>query len=141
MKLAIKRPDGTWDRSNQDPVPDEMFKTSPLFKRIPRSPIKKVRAKPRRGQPTKAEKAAIRSQVYVETGGLCEIQKHPQCVPERVWPSEGDVMERWHLVHLKGKRVHGWDRINLCGGCPYCHLISLHVEGGKGKIVPKKGRP
>ena len=103
-----------------------------------RSPIRKVRTKPRRGQPTKAEKAAIREQVYAESGGKCEIRKHPQCNPDRVWPSEGDVFERWHLVHLKGKRVHGWERSNLCGGCPLCHLVSLHLEGGNGKIIPSK---
>ncbi len=107
-------------------------------KPIARTPVKKGRTKVRRGQPTKAEKTAIRAQVYAETGGRCEIQKHPQCTPGRVWPSEGDVMERWHLVHLKSKRVYGWSRDNLCGGCPYCHLISLHIEGGEGKIIPPK---
>lgn len=107
---------------------------------IRRTPIKKRRATPRRGQLTKAEKAAIRERVYIETGGRCEIRQHPSCVSARVWPKEGAVMERWHLVHLKGKRVHGWGRENLCGGCPNCHLILLHVEGGGGKIVPKKER-
>jgi hypothetical protein len=105
---------------------------------LKRSPVKKKRAGTRRGRPTKAEKAAIREKVYAECGGKCEINKHPQCIPNRVWPFDGDVFERWHLVHLTGKRVHGWDRSNLCGGCPACHLISLHTEGGGGKIVPSK---
>lgn len=111
-------------------------------KPIARSPIKKRRSKPRRGEPTPAEKKEIRDQVYTETGGRCEIRKHPSCVPDRVWPSEGDTpWDHWHLVHLKAKRVHGWRRDNLCGGCPNCHLISLHVEGGNGKIVPAKENP
>ena len=106
-------------------------------KPLKRTAVKKVRAKVRRGQPTKAEKSVIRARLYEETGGLCEIRKHPECIPGRVWPSEGDVMERWHLVHLKSKRVHGWARENLCGGCPFCHLIELHNP----KSVPPKPRP
>lgn len=105
---------------------------------LKRSPVRKVRTKPRRGQPTKEEKTAIRNQVYEESGGKCEIRKHPLCSGDRILPSVGDVFERWHLVHLKGKRVYGWGRDNLCGGCAYCHLISLHLEGGNGKIVPPK---
>jgi hypothetical protein len=105
---------------------------------IKRTPIRKVRSKPRRGEPSKEEKQAIRNQVYVESGGKCEIRKHQDCSKDRILPSEGDVFERWHLVHIKSKRVHGWGRENLCGGCPACHIISLHVEGGSGKIVPKK---
>ena len=98
-------------------------------------PIKKSRSKPRRGQPTKAEKTAIRNKVYLESGGKCEIHKHPSCISGRVWPSEGDTpWDHWHLVHIKAKRVHGWDRSNLCGGCPACHLISLHNP----KSVPPK---
>ena len=107
-------------------------------KPIARSRPKAKRAKPRRGQPTPAEKKAIRDQVYDETGGKCEINKHLSCVPGRVWPSEGSsTWDHWHLVHLKAKRVHGWDRENLCGGCPACHLIELHNP----KSVPPKERP
>ncbi len=94
------------------------------------------RSKPRRGQPTKAEKTAIRNQVYAETGGRCEIAKHPKHIPG-VLPSEGDEFHRWHLVHIKGKRVHGWGRENLCGGCYWCHIEYLHRGG---KPVPAKER-
>jgi hypothetical protein len=95
---------------------------------IKRSPIRKVRSKPRRGQPSKAEKAAIREQVYMETGGRCEIGKHPKHI-SGVLPPTGNVFERWHLVHKKGKRVHGWGRENLMGGCYWCHAQWLHVGG------------
>lgn len=108
---------------------------------IRRSPIRRKRSKPRRGQSTPEEKTAIRDLVYAETGGRCEIRKHPECIEGRVWPSNGETpWDHWHLVHIKAKRVHGWARENLCGGCPFCHLISMHVEGGGGKIVPKKER-
>ena len=95
-------------------------------KPIRRTAVKKKRTKPRRGQPTPAEKKALRDQVYAESGGRCEIHKHPLCSGYRILPSEGNIFKRWHLVHLKAKRVHGWARENLCGGCWYCHLISLH---------------
>lgn len=105
---------------------------------IKRSPIRKVRTKPRRGQPTKAEKAAIREQVYLESGGRCELNISPECIVG-VLPKEGSSpWDHWHLVHIKSKRVYGWSRDNLCGGCWKCHLIGLHVEGGGGKIVPSK---
>lgn len=99
------------------------------------NPPKKKRSKPRRGQPTPAEKTAIRDRVYEESGGRCEIGKHPKHIPG-VLPSEGDVIERWHLVHLKGKRVHGWGRENLKGGCYWCHIEYLH--NAKGKPCPSK---
>lgn len=97
----------------------------------PRSaPPKNKRAGTRRGEPTKAEKTVIRDRVYGETGGRCEIGKSPKHIAG-VLPSEGDLRARWHLVHLKGKRVHGWARENLCGGCYNCHILCLHNAGGK----------
>jgi len=110
-----------------------------LQKFLDRKGVRKVRSKPRRGEPTNAEKVDIRAQVYAETGGRCEINKHPQCIRGRVWPEFGtDPWDHWHLVHIQAKRIGGWDRSNLLGGCPNCHLVSLHVEGGNGKIVPAK---
>jgi hypothetical protein len=105
---------------------------------IKRSPIRKVRSKPRRGQPTKAEKEVIRDQVYLESEGKCELRNNPKCI-QGVLPKDGETpWDHWHLVHLKSKRVHGWGRDNLCGGCWVCHLIGLHTQGGNGKIVPLK---
>jgi hypothetical protein len=105
---------------------------------IRRTPVRKVRSGTRRGQPTKAEKETIHDQVYAETGGRCDIGKHPQHV-SGVLPLTGSVFERWHLVHLKGKRVHGWGRDNLCGGCYWCHIEYLHNAGGK--PCPPKVKP
>ena len=91
------------------------------------------RTKPRRGQPTPAEKKAIRDQVYADTGGCCELNlSHPPS--NRVYPKEGDVLQRWHLVHLKAKRVHGWGRENLAGGCYQCHIVEMHQKGRKPEI-------
>lgn len=104
---------------------------------IPRKPIRKVRSKPRRGQPTPAEKKVIRDRVYEESGGRCELNLSPQCI-RGVLPKDGDTpWNHWHLVHLKAKRVHGWRRDNVCGGCHFCHLIELHRGG---KVVPTKVR-
>ena len=97
---------------------------------LQRKPIRRVRSKPRRGQPTPAEKKSIREQVYQETGGRCELNlSHPPSL--RVYPKEGAVTVRWHLVHLKAKRVHGWGRENLRGGCFQCHIVEIHQKGRK----------
>lgn len=104
-----------------------------------RSPIRKRRSKPRCGQPTKQEKAAIRHQVYVETGGRCHLNKHPQCI-RGVLPEDGVTpWDHWHLVHLRNKRMYGWERSNLTGGCHLCHLVVLHSYGPTGvKPCPAK---
>lgn len=94
------------------------------------------RSKPRRGQPTKAEKTAIRNAAYERAGGLCQIRKHARCSRNAVLPSEGDLFVRAHLVHLKAKRVHGWAPENLAIGCYWCHIESLHNP----KSVPAKER-
>jgi hypothetical protein len=97
---------------------------------IRRTPVRKVRPGTRRGQPTKAEKTSLHDQVYAESGGRCELRKHPLCLTG-VLPEQGSLVERWHLVHLQAKRVHGWGRENLCGGCYFCHIEYLHNAGGK----------
>jgi len=106
---------------------------------IRRTAVRKIRPGTRRGQPTKAEKSAIRAQVYAETGGRCELNlAHPP--NNRVYPSEGNVRIRWHLVHLRAKRVHGWGRANLAGGCFQCHIVEMHRKGRKPDILAVKGR-
>lgn len=102
-----------------------------------KAPPRKFRPGTRRGQPTKEEKGVIREREYVRSEGKCELHLSPKCM---AWPlpSTGDVIERWHLVHLKGKRVHGWGPENLCGGCYYCHIEYLHNGG---KPVPAKPQP
>jgi len=108
----------------------------PFLSSIPREPRKKRRGV-RRGQPTKAEKTAIRDLVYEESGGRCELNLSSQCI-RGVLPKDGvSPWDHWHLVHLKAKRVYGWNRENLCGGCHICHLIELHNP----KSVPAKVRP
>lgn len=49
------------------------------------------------------------------------------------------MFERAHLVHLQAKRVHGWGIENLHIGCYECHIIYMHNNGGREKIVPAKG--
>jgi hypothetical protein len=106
-----------------------------------RNPIRKKRLLLRRGELTRQEKGDIRDQVYAETGGRCELKLH--CDGKAVWPHIGKTpWDHWHLVHVKSLGSGGgWDRENLKGGCPDCHLVGLHVEAGKGKIIPKKESP
>jgi hypothetical protein len=107
---------------------------------IRRTPIKNRRTKPRRGQPTKAEKGVLREKRYGMAGGRCELRKHSKCTRERVLPKEGSVFDRAHLVHLQAKRVHGWDIENLRIGCYFCHMVYMHQNGGAEKVVPAKDR-
>jgi hypothetical protein len=103
---------------------------------LPRSkPINKVRKGTRRGQPTPAEKSAIRELVYEESCGRCQLHLSTKCSGPRVLPKGGSVLERWHLVHLKAKRVHGWGRENVCGGCYACHIEEMHGKGRKPEVI------
>ena len=105
-----------------------MFKSS--IKRRTRPPSR--RSKPRRGEPTPKEKAAIRQAVYERAGGLCQLRLHKDCTGLRILPFEGDVFERAHLVHLRARGAGGtWDMDNLTLGCAACHLGSMHTEGKK----------
>ena len=87
----------------------------------PRTPIRKRRPGLRRGQPTPAEKAAIREMAYERAGGLCELV---QGCGRGILPPEGDLFFKAHLVHLRGKRVHGWGSENVAIGCFEHHMAS-----------------
>ena len=110
-----------------------MKRSGPIKRKTPLkrgAPPRKRRATPRRGELTPQEKAEIRQRVYDECGGRCELNLGDGCM-KGVLPYEGDVFQRWHLVHKKSKRRFGWSRENLCGGCPWCHLIAVHTKGMK----------
>lgn len=94
--------------------------------------LQKKRKKPRRGEPTSEEKAAIRRQKYAETGGRCLLRLHSRHI-KGVLPFDGSVFERWHLVHMKSKRRFGWTEPpnKLTGGCYWCHIVSMHSLGEK----------
>lgn len=113
-----------------------MIKLSPI-KRY--TPARRKRPGVRRGQPTKAEKAAERSRVYERSGGRCELRDE-QGLPlhpdhrDGVLPADGSVFERWHLVHLHSKRRFGWTEQSgnvLLGGCFSCHILGMHTQGKK----------
>lgn len=106
----------------------QRMKRSGFIKRY--TPVRKKRPGTRKGEPTPEEKAKIRRDVYDECGGRCELNLLPNCM-KGVLPFDGDVFERWHLVHKKSKRRFGWGRDNLCGGCPVCHLVGIHRKGLK----------
>jgi hypothetical protein len=92
-------------------------------------PIRKKRPGTRRGQPTKAEKHELREFIYELSGGRCEIRL-PGC-KGTVLPKDGDVRYRWHLVHVRSKRVYGWPTegaYRMRGGCFACHQ-ELHTKG------------
>jgi len=103
------------------------------------TPVRKKRPVLRKGQPTNAEKEAERNRVYERCGGQCELRDeegkplHPKHIFV-VLPSNGSIFERWHLVHLHGKRRFGWteaDGNTLLGGCYWCHIVASHQQGKK----------
>lgn len=107
---------------------------------IPRS------RKPRRGQPTKGEKATERQRVYERSGGMCELRDdkgeplHERHLSGVLLP-DGGVVWGWHLVHLHAKRRFGWresDGNTLLGGCFWCHIVAMH-EQGKKPVIPERG--
>lgn len=93
------------------------------------TPVRRKRATPRRGEPTREEKAAIRKAVYERAGGCCELNLGPKCI-KGVLPLDGDVFERAHLVHVRSRGAGGtWEMSNLRLGCPQCHLGYHHTTG------------
>lgn len=98
-----------------------------------RTPIRKRRLTLRRGEPTPAEKAAIRERVRDDAGGKCELRLHELCCGDRELPLEGSIYDRGHLVHPKSRRVHPWKQKGMRWGCYWCHLIVLHTYGKDGK--------
>lgn len=93
--------------------------------------IRKKRRKPRRGEPTPAEKEALRREIFARAGGQCELKLLPGCI-SGVLAWEGDSpWNHGHLVHIKSKRVHGWALSNLKWGCHICHLEGMHRLGLK----------
>jgi hypothetical protein len=112
----------------------------------PRKAIPKRRAKPRRGQPTKAEKEAERNRVYARCGGQCELRDesgqplHRDHTRGILPPSGDDPRYHWHLVHLHSKRRFGWTEAagnTLLGGCYACHILAMHTQGKKPFIEEK----
>lgn len=108
-------------------------------KPIKRTAVRKKRPGTRRGQATPEETAEIRQQAYDRAGGRCELNLVPECI-KGVLPFVGDVLYRAHLVHIGAKRRHGTSLANSKIGCYPCHIVGIHQQGGKGKIVPKKER-
>jgi hypothetical protein len=105
-------------------------------------PLRSRPAKPRRGEPTPKEKAAIRQAVYERAGGLCELRIHDGCSKDRILPWAGDIFERAHLVHLHGKRRFGWREDPSTGqalliGCYCCHIVAAHQQSVE-IIVPER---
>lgn len=99
---------------------------------IRRSPIRKKRLKPRRGELTKAEKEALRIAVYIRDRGKCQLRLHKQCSADRELPYDGELLFRAHLVHLKSRGAGGkWTMDNMVIGCAACHSGSMHTEGRK----------
>lgn len=95
-------------------------------KPMKRVPIKKKRTKPRRGQATPEETAAVRLAVYERSQGFCELRLSPNCVKGKL-PWDGpDPWSHGHLVHLKAKRRNSTTVEGSRWGCWFCHLVGLH---------------
>jgi hypothetical protein len=82
-----------------------------------RSPIKKVRAKPRPGRVKGAEMAALRDASWFQHKGLC-------CFCGQYVPHETFV-----LAHIRAKRRHGDHLENVAPAHGYCHVLSHNCDG------------
>jgi hypothetical protein len=98
-----------------------------------RTPIRKRRPGTRRGQPTAAEKEAVRRMAFERARGMCELRIDTTCQRGPL-PWDGPLRVRGHLVHLRNRRMWGWGEQNVCWGCARCHVDLHHV---KGVAIPK----
>lgn len=93
------------------------------------------RSKPRRGQPTKAEKTALRDAVYERALGQCELRNEAKCIRGVLAKNGFSPWDHGHLVHIKSRGSGGkWTLENCVWGCHVCHLVGLHNP----KSVPSK---
>ena len=102
--------------------------------------VRRKRTKPRRGQPTKSEKAAERDRVYARCEGTCELRAekgrplHERHIDGWLPKNSTSVLYQWHLVHVHAKRRFGWTEAQgntLLGGCYWCHIVGMHQQGKK----------
>jgi hypothetical protein len=98
------------------------------------------RSKPRRGEPTKAEKQAAREFCFYRAQGFCELHLVAEC--RGYAPLEGSEFVRGQLAHKLSKRRFGWMESEATGqvwfwSCIWCHQAS-HNAGGK-PCPPKIG--
>jgi hypothetical protein len=90
--------------------------------------IRSKRTKPRRGEPTPAEKEAIRRIVFKRAHEMCELHIDSTCQRGPL-PWDGGLRERGHLVHLRSRKMAGWGEQNVCLGCARCHSDLMHTKG------------
>lgn len=109
------------------------------MKPIRRTPLRRYKApnkkRPtlRRGQPSAEEIHEMRVLIYEKSGGRCELHLLPTC-KTGVLPFDGDLLERWHLVHVRHRRRFGWPTegpFRMRGGCYECHIRGMHHKGLK----------
>ena len=98
---------------------------------IRRTPIRKRRPGTRRGQPTAAEKSAVRLKVYERAGGKCELRLLPDCIKGVLAWDGPTPWSHGHLVHVRSRALGGWGEDNLRWGCWRCHLVGMHGKGLK----------
>ena len=91
--------------------------------------IRAKRSGTRRGEPTAAEKEAVRLMAYTRAQGRCELDAHLHCCGGVALPWDGGIRERGHLVHLRNRRMYGWGEQNVCWGCAHGHSDLHHTKG------------
>lgn len=109
------------------------MKRTPLRRLKPINPKRKTL---RRGEPSAEEIDKMREKIYALSGGRCELHLVPTC-KTGVLPFDGDLFERWHLVHVRARRRFGWPTKGpnrMRGGCYECHIRGMHHIGLKPKF-------
>ena len=107
---------------------------------IRRTPIRKVRSKPRRGRIKGKDMEALRRVVFVRDHFRCQhVLRRDEngeplviCGKEVTWDSG-------HLCHRRNRRMWGDNPENTFCGCQECHIGKQHAYGpSMEKPVPKK---
>lgn len=90
---------------------------------IKRTPIRKVRSKPRPGRVKGKELEALRLSCWVRDNGECQKCGH-FTIPSA--PVESDFA--YHMAHKRGKCMHGDSLDNVEVNCGKCHR-QFHAYG------------
>ena len=111
---------------------------------LKRSPVRKLRTKPRRGRLKGKDMESLRREAFDRDGYRCqhvlvcaemnfEELKPILCLRPITW-------ETGHLAHIISRGAGGKDELsNVLTKCPFHHMVAEHSYGPSGiKPVPKK---
>jgi 5-methylcytosine-specific restriction endonuclease McrA len=98
-----------------------------------RSPMKKVRSKPRPGRLKGSDLAILRLECWIRDNGKCT-----NCGCQTIFDAPEIWNQSYHMAHIKAKRIGGDSLENVRTLCGQCHRTEHAYGKSMTKPVPRK---